>query len=153
MTATQGLLSRSIAFVFLLVLLMPAAQAKQMVSVDRDEINMRAGPGTGHQSQWMLSRGYPLMVVARKGQWLKVRDFESDEGWVFGPLTGRDPYFVVKAQGSVNIRSEPGTSHPVVGRAQHGEVLRTLAHRGGWVQVEQRGGPKGWVLRKLLWGW
>ncbi|MCM5571454.1 SH3 domain-containing protein [Burkholderiaceae bacterium FT117] len=130
----------------------PAAHAVEMVTVDRDVINMRAGPGTGHQATWRLNRGYPLIVTARKNGWLAVRDFEDDTGWVLGRLTAKKPHFIVKKQ-DVNIRSGPGTRYKVVGKAKYGEVLRTLERRSGWAKVRNADGLTGWVSRKLLWGW
>ena len=129
-----------------------SAHARDMVSVDRPEINMRTGPGTGHESIWLLSRGYPLTVVGRKGKWLHVRDFENDEGWVYRPLTDKTPHFVVKAK-TANIRSGPSTRNRIVGKASYGDVLRTLAHRGEWAKIRDAEGLVGWVARRLLWGW
>ncbi|MFA7665388.1 MAG: SH3 domain-containing protein [Burkholderiaceae bacterium] len=129
-----------------------AAQAVEMVSVDRPVINMRTGPGTNHEATWRLNRGYPLMIIARKDGWLQVRDFEGDTGWVQGNLTAKKPFFVVKGQ-DVNIRSGPGTNHPVVGKALYGEVMQTLEHGPGWARVRNGEGLTGWIARSLLWGW
>ncbi len=128
------------------------ASAAGFVSVARDEINMRTGPGTKFESRWMLSRGFPLQTIARQGDWLKVRDFEKDEGWVFRPLTGNTPHVVVTST-TANIRNGPATNQRRIGRAEYGEVLRTHAKRAGWVQVSQEGGVKGWVSQRLVWGW
>ena len=110
------------------------AQAREMVSVQRAEVNLRAGAGTQHEARWVLSRGYPLEVTGRKGQWLHVRDFENDTGWIFRPLVGKQANHVVK--GNVVICA----------------AARALA-RASWVKVQQAGGPRGWVARRLLWGW
>lgn len=126
--------------------------AREMVSVDKAQINMRAGAGTGHQALWNLPRGYPLLVTGRKGQWLKVRDFENDAGWVYGPLVGKKPHHVVKAR-VANVRSAPSTASRIVGTAERGAVLRTLDRRDSWVKVQHEGGLKGWVARRLVWGW
>ena len=67
-------------------------------------------------------------------------------------LTARKPHVIVKAS-VVNLRQGPGTRHRRIGRAEYGEVLRTLAHRKGWVRVRQEGGRTGWVSRRLVWGW
>lgn len=139
-------------FVVLFLAIALPAHARQMVSVDRPTINMRSGAGTQHDTLWTLSRGYPLQVVGRNGQWLRVRDFENDEGWVYRPLTASKPHFVVKVK-TANVRSGPGTRHRIVGKVHYGEVLRTLEHRGSWVRVRQEGGPTGWISRSLLWGW
>lgn len=128
------------------------AAASNFISVDRNEINMRAGPGTNHQALWTLPRGFPLQTVERRGDWLRVRDFESDEGWVYRPLTGRKAHFVVKGT-TANIRSGPGTRYRKIGQASYGEVLQTLERQRDWVKVSQEGGVKGWIARRLLWGW
>lgn len=138
-----------------ILLLAPAswpAAATTMVSIDRPVVHLREGAGTQHDAVWKLSRGYPLKVEARRKGWLKVRDFEDDSGWVLARLTARKPHLVVKVE-VANIRSNPGTKARRIGQARYGEVLRTLAHRGGWVQVKQQGGVTGWVARRLLWGW
>lgn len=141
-----------VVFALLMLLLMQAAQAREMVSVARPEIHLRSGPGTGHEVTWILSRGYPLQVLARQGRWLRVRDFESDEGWVFRSLTGKVPHYVVKVK-VANVRSAPDTRSRIVARAAYGEVLRTLAHHDGWARVRNDRGLVGWVARRLLWGW
>lgn len=146
---------RSLSALFLsafLVLAASAADARQMISIDRPEVNMRSGPGTRHATLWTLSRGYPLAVVGQQGQWYKVRDFENDEGWVYRPLTAKKPHVVVKSR-IVNLRSGPGTRHALLGKAQYGEVLRTLGHRADWVRVRTTEGKTGWIARRLVWGW
>ncbi|WP_372828642.1 SH3 domain-containing protein [Polaromonas sp.] len=146
------LLLSSLLLLLLLLLLAQAAHAREMVSVNRSVINMREGVGTQHDALWALNRGYPLEVTGRKGKWFKVRDFENDTGWVYRPLVGKTPHHVVKSR-VANIRSGPSTGNRIVGKAQQGDVLRTLERRDRWVKVQQEGGLKGWVARRLLWGW
>ncbi|MCF8161435.1 MAG: SH3 domain-containing protein, partial [Polaromonas sp.] len=105
-----------------------ALQAREMVSVARAEINMRAGAGTHTAALWTITRGYPLEVTGRQGKWLKVRDFENDTGWVYRPLVGKTPHVVVKSR-VANVRSAPGSRSRILGKADQGEVLRTLEHR------------------------
>lgn len=147
---------RSIVAVFLtvclLLLIAGIAQANEMVSVDRPKVNMRSGPGTNHSILWELGQGYPLMIIGRQGNWLKVRDFENDAGWIYRPLVSKTPHLVVKSR-IVNIRSGPSTRFRVVGQAKYGVVLRTLERSRGWVKVQHENGLSGWVSRELLWGW
>lgn len=148
-----GARSLSVFIVSLCLLAFTAvAEARQMISIDRPEVNMRAGASTRHEALWTLSSGYPLAVVGRQGQWYKVRDFENDQGWVYRPLTGTKPHHVVKSK-VANIRSGPGTGHRVIGKAGYGEVLRTLGRSGDWVRIRNDDGLAGWVARRLLWGW
>jgi SH3-like domain-containing protein len=129
-----------------------ASASIKMVSVKGNKVNMRSGPGTNYAIIWELGKGYPLRVIDSKGGWLKVVDFEDDEGWIYSNLVGRVPHLVVK-KGRINIRSGPGTNYRMVGQASHGVVFKTLESRRGWVRVRHENGLNGWVERSLLWGW
>lgn len=129
-----------------------SAAEQPMVSVKGSTLNMRSGPGVHTDVLWELNRGYPLKVTARKGRWLQVVDFENDRGWVARSLTGSTPHHIVKSR-VANMRSGPGTQHRIVDKVEYGEVLRTREKRADWVRVERDSGKKGWIARRLLWGW
>jgi SH3-like domain-containing protein len=136
------------------VLLLPvlAASAGEMVSVSGDKTNMRAGPGTSHEARWILSRGYPLMVIGREGNWLKVQDFENDVGWILKSLTSSVAYHIVTAR-VANLRAKPDERSRALGQAAYGEVVQTLEKRPSWVLVQRSNKVRGWIARRLLWGW
>lgn len=135
----------------LLALASGAAHAQSMVSVKGNTLNMREGPGTNTAVLWELKKGYPLQVTQRKGNWLKVSDFEGDTGWVARSLTGNSPHHIVKSP-VANIRSGPGTQHRIVGKASYGDLVRTREKRADWVRVEREEGVGGWIAKQLLWG-
>lgn len=141
-----------VLMVFALAASTLALSARELVSVARPEVNLRAGAGTRHDALWILDQGYPLEVTARSGNWLKVRDFENDAGWVYRPLVNKSPHVIVKSR-AANVRSKPDTRGRILGKADYGEVMRKLEQRDGWVKVQREGGLKGWVARRLLWGW
>jgi SH3-like domain-containing protein len=152
MHRTRPLLALALATpVFIGLPLASTAQAREMVSVTQ-RANMRAGAGTEHEALWVLEAGYPLSVTNRRGNWLKVKDFEGDAGWVYRPLTAKLPHLVVRVE-VANLRSAPSTRAHRIGQAEYGEVLRTMKHRPGWVQVRRADGLTGWIARQLLWGW
>lgn len=144
---------RLFTIVSLCLLLIPLPSlAREMVSIKGRIVNMRSGPSTGAQILWELERGYPLEVLARKGDWLQVRDFENDKGWVARSLTGRTRHHIVKAR-VANIRSGPSTRYRIVGKSERYDLLRTRGSKAGWVKVQSTDGVMGWVSKKLLWGW
>jgi SH3-like domain-containing protein len=146
-------LCRSIGLLAALIALaVPHAVAQQMVSVSGEEVNLRSGPGTQHPADWILGRGYPLKVVGRRGSWLEVRDFENDKGWILRRLTSSTPYHIVKVK-VANMRSQPTTSGRIIGKLVYGDTVKTLERKSGWVMVQRNGGLRGWVARRLLWGW
>ncbi len=140
-----------LAFVASLAVASPS-MAQRMVSIASKEVNMRTGPGTGYGTDWTLGHGYPLKVIGRQGKWLKVSDFENDKGWVYGPLTGSTPMHIVKVK-VANMRSQPTMDSRIVGKVAYGNVLKTLERRESWVKVQREGGLRGWIAKRLLWGW
>lgn len=142
------------AFLLLIALLpvAPQALAQRMVSVSGKEVNLRSGPGTQHSAEWTLSQGYPLEVIGSRGDWLEVRDFENDSGWIYKPLINETPHHVVKVK-AANLRSEPTTRSRIVGRLVYGDILKTLELKADWIKVQRKSGLRGWVARQLLWGW
>ncbi|MBI5558609.1 MAG: SH3 domain-containing protein [Deltaproteobacteria bacterium] len=125
----------------------------EMVSIAGEMVNMRSGPGENYEVVWELGKGYPLKVIDKQDDWLKVTDYQDDTGWVQKDLVDRKAYFVVKAK-IVNIRSGPGEKYKLVRQAQNGVVLRTLETKSGWVKVKhEEEDVTGWVVRSALWGW
>lgn len=146
------LLPRFTFSLLLLAGLATASHAQELVSVRTQGINLRSAASTQAEVQWQLARGYPLQVLQREGGWLKVQDFEGDQGWVAASVTQLAPHHVVRVR-SANLRQGPGTEFPVVGYAVYGQVLATEHRDEAWVRVRSRDGQSAWVARDLLWGW
>lgn len=151
-----ALLSRAlhsfIVVVTSLLLGTQAAVAEELVSVRSDNTNWRNGPGTQYGVEWVLQRGYPLKVIGTRGDWLHVQDFERDKGWIARRLTSDAPHSVVKVKTAL-LRSRPSTGSRILARLDYGEVLRHLEANADWIKVRRKGGLRGWVARRLLWGW
>lgn len=128
------------------------AQAADFVSIKNETVNVRAQASTSSEILWKLTRGYPLQVEQKQGDWVKVRDFEETLGWVYAPLVTNAPHRVVKVK-VANLRSGPGTNNSVVGKMEQYEVVRTLASQNDWVQIQRSNGQKGWISANLTWGW
>jgi SH3-like domain-containing protein len=126
-----------------------AAQAAEYVSAGRDGVNLRSGPDTSASILYELPQGYPLKVVERKGQWLKVSDFENDQGWIFEPIVSKDRYVIVIADQG-NVRSGPSVNDSLIGSVVREVILKQVGSKGDWIQFEH---PqlKGWIHRKLIW--
>ncbi|MGN1056814.1 MAG: SH3 domain-containing protein [Comamonas sp.] len=128
------------------------AHAQEFLSIKGKTVNIRAKPTTQSDVAWELIQGYPVEVIDRKEDWLKVKDFEGPLGWVHQPLTSSDPHFLIKTD-SVNLRAGPGTSHSVVTKLKKYDIVKTLEKQGDWAKVVTSEGQEGWLLSKLGWGW
>lgn len=139
-----------------LVFSVSSANAITMLSVDGDDVNLRSGPGTKYQVKWEYGKGFPLKVHTHKGDWVKVSDFENDSGWIYRPLLSSKGHMIVKVfkdqDKRINIRSGPGTSYRIVGKAYYGVVFETLEQKQGWAKIKHETGLTGWIKRSLLWG-
>jgi SH3-like domain-containing protein len=126
-----------------------AGVAGDYVSVLNDEVNLRSGPDTKYSVLYELPEGYPLKVLAKQGEWLKVSDFENDQGWIFAPLVSDAQYCIVTAREG-NVRSGPGINNDKVGSVVREVILKVIKTQGDWIQIEH---PKlkGWIHRKLVW--
>ena len=139
-----------------LVILFSSFSFAEMLSVNSDSVNLRSGPGTSFDVKWEYGKGFPLQVVTKKGDWVKVSDFEKDSGWIYKPLLTRKGHMIVKVfknqNKKVNIRSGPGTKYRIVGKAYYGVVFETLEQKNGWARIKHETGLVGWIKRSLLWG-
>lgn len=146
-----------LTFVCIFLLSTPAAFAKiQMFSVNSETVNLRSGPGTNYDIKWEYGMGFPLQLVSSKGDWVKVKDFENDTGWIFKSLLSKKGHMIVKVHKNqnkkINIRSGPGTKYKIVGKAYYGVVFETLEQKNGWAKIKHETGLVGWIKRSLLWG-
>jgi SH3-like domain-containing protein len=128
-----------------------SAWAADFVSVTKDNVNVRTGPGTNHPVQLELFAGYPLKVVSREGNWLKVTDFENDTGWIEASLTRICDTVIVKSQKSINLRSEPNTGSSIVVNIDRGVVLNKIGMQDQWIHVRHNSGVSGWIFQNLIW--
>lgn len=140
----------SMVLFFLLIASTSFAQ-EEMVTIAKKKVNMRSGPGTNTTVLWELGMGYPLKVLQAKGDWLKVRDFENDVGWVHRSLIDKKHHVIVRKK-RVNIRSGPGTGYAVVGRADYGVFFQILRSKQGWANITDNRKVRGWIKNDLLWG-
>ncbi|SHH87786.1 SH3 domain-containing protein [Desulfofustis glycolicus] len=154
-----AMLNRSFSlsfFIVFLFILLPVRASAEMVSVSGDDVNLRGGPGTTYSVKWRYGSGFPLRVIDKKGEWLKVEDFENDTGWLHRSLIKNTGFMIVKANKDsdkrINIRSGPGTQYKIVGMAHYGVVFKTIKQQQGWAHVRHESGLEGWIKRTLLWG-
>ncbi len=125
--------------------------AAEVVSVKKDNVNIRSGPGTEFPVTMELFKGYPLKVVEKKGDWFKINDFENDSGWIFSSLVSSKSTVIVNGKKSINMRSQPNTTASIVAVVDRGVVLTKLSTQEKWVKVKHSQGITGWIYGPLLW--
>jgi len=126
-----------------------ATLAGEYMSVVKDGVNLRSGPDTKSEVLYELPAGYPLEVLGKEGQWLKVSDYEGDKGYVQSSLVNKTPRVIVKVK-ECKIRSGPSTTDAVVGNGAKDVTFEKVEQKGDWVKISH---PEltGWVHKDLVW--
>lgn len=142
----------TIAFCLILIFSVPAlCLAERIVSVKKDNVNVRTGPGTNFPVYMEVFKGYPLKVLQEKDEWLQVSDFENDKGWIYSKLVTPGTTVIVNGKKAVNMRTTPSTKATVVASVDRGVILTKLATEGKWIKVQHSQGTIGWIYAPLLW--
>ena len=135
-----------------LLLLIAAPVAAEMVSVIHQPAELRDQPLVARTKVLSdLSRYTPLEVLDNKSDYYKVKDYRGQIGFIHRSLVGKIGSLVVTA-GICNIRSGPGTNHPIAFKAIRGNSFRALSKQGEWIEIAGNG-KTGWVWQNLTWGY
>jgi SH3-like domain-containing protein len=125
--------------------------AAEVVSVRKDNVNVRTGPNTSNPVYMELFQGYPLKVLERKGDWVKISDYENDKGWIHSSLVTKGNTVIVNSKNKANLRSKPTTQSSVVASIERGVILTKVSSEGKWVKVRHSEGTEGWIYKPLIW--
>lgn len=128
-----------------------AAVSAEYVSVKGDNVNVRTGAGTNYEVSMELFKGYPLKVLSTQGEWLKIVDFENDQGWIHQSLVTDGNTVIVNGNKNVNMRAEPSTTSTVIATVDRGVVMTKLETQGKWLKLKHSTGLIGWIYKPLLW--
>lgn len=128
----------------------------RFVSLKSDRVNVRRGPSTDHAVAWVFSRiGLPVEITAESGNWRRIRDSESTEGWVFHSLlSGRRTALVmpwVDDDRTVSLYKDRSASSDLVARLKPGVLASVLTCNGSWCRISMDE-YSGWIEQNKLWG-
>lgn len=121
------------------------------LSVCVNRANVRTGPGKQYEVIWEVGKYYPVKIIKKSGKWYKIRDFEDDEGWIYGDLLKNIPSVIVK-KNEINVRKGPGTEYKILFKAEKGVSFKLLKKKGMWLKVQHADGDIGWLYKPLVWG-
>lgn len=128
----------------------------RFVTLKRNKVYMRRGPGEDHQIEWTFQRKHmPVEVLNEYEQWRKVRDVDGDEGWINATMLSGERYVLFRKRKSGpirwTIRDKPQPGARAVALVDPGVVAEMKRCPDTWCQVKA-GKYTGWVQRAALWG-
>jgi SH3-like domain-containing protein len=136
--------------ILLLIIVFAGVANAERLAVSAPVANIRSGPGTDQNILWKVEQYFPVLVIEKSGEWYRFEDFEGDKGWVHQSLVGKIPAVITRNDAS-NIRSGPGTNHPVLFSVEKGIPFKVLKRKDKWIQIEHADGDKGWIHKSLVW--
>lgn len=126
------------------------AMAQERMSVRTDTANIRSGPSLKEQTLWQVEKFYPLVVVEKKGEWRRVKDFEGDQGWIHSSMLDTSATVIVKSD-QCNLRSGPGKQYDIAFTVEKGIPFKVVQTKGDWLEVQHADGDRGWLFKSLVW--
>lgn len=130
-------------------LALSTALAGEYMSVVKDGVNLRSAPNTNAEVLFQLPVGYPLEVLGKEGQWLKVSDYEGDKGYIQESLVNKTPHVIVKAK-ECKILNGPGPKEKVVGNGVKDVIFAKGEQKGDYIKITHPN-LTGWVHKNAVW--
>jgi SH3-like domain-containing protein len=123
----------------------------RFVSLKSDEVNARVGPGERYPVRFVYRReGLPVEVVEEFAHWRKIRDMESQGGWVHKNLLSakRTAVVIDRVQ---TIYARPDTKYGALARAEPRTLVELKECAPDWCQI-LTGPYLGWIRKTDIWG-
>ncbi|CCK78748.1 SH3 domain-containing protein [Desulfobacula toluolica] len=124
--------------------------AQERLSVKVGIANMRPEPGTKYDELWQVEQYHPVIIIEKKGDWYKIKDFENDVAWLHKSLLGSTPS-VITIKNKCNVRSKPVKGSTILFTTEKGVPFKVLGKKGNWIKIEHADGDVGWIYKTLVW--
>lgn len=115
--------------------------------------NLRKGPGSKYPVTWKVGRYTPLLEVAQKGPWIRVKDQDGQFHWIHRRLVSRRMRCMAVKYKKIMARTGPGSQYPtsILHQVDLYTPLKRIDKKGSWFRVQTSSGVKFWVHRKGVW--
>lgn len=139
-------------FVFLSLIALNTAWGGEFRSVAINGAILYDAPSFKATRVYLLSKSYPVEVISRSGEWVKIRDASGDLSWIASSNLSDKRTLMVFAN-VVDVRESPNDNAPIVFRAEKNVVLDLVEPPSStWIKVKHRDGQTGYARINQLWG-
>ncbi|QNA90778.1 SH3 domain-containing protein [Massilia sp. Dwa41.01b] len=136
----------------LLLLACASASAFDFRSVGAPSVLLYDAPSAKGGKRFVAPRGMPVEILARYGDWVKVRDADGDLTWTEAKGLSARRNVVVKVP-LARLRAAPEDNAPILMNADKGVLLELVDPQAtGWVRVRHQDGIGGYVRAADVWG-
>jgi N-acetylmuramoyl-L-alanine amidase len=129
-----------------------AAYAESKAVIEVNLLNVRKGPGLDYPVVAQVKQGESYSVLKVEKRWVEIKLSTGETGWVADWLITRQKQkteLVSSNVASLNIRSGPSTSFPVIQQMGKNDAYPLVRKEGDWVQIQLADNLMGWVASWL----
>ncbi len=113
---------------------------------------VRSGPGRNYPVLWVYNQQHlPLEIINRLDDWLQVRDWTGDEGWILYTQTRRKHRYAIVVLEEISMYQKNDKSSQKIARLAYEVIGRIKSCNLQWCQLDIDG-TQGWTRRAGLWG-
>ena len=140
-----------------LIFFTPAVLAEKIIipsyfgSIKWNKVNVRTGPGQQYPIKWEFhKKNLPVEIISEHENWLKIRYFDEEEGWVHKRLISKKRYVMIKDSAQI-LRNKPDNLSNAVLIVENNVLAKVLKCKKKWckIGINQK---NGWILKSYLWG-
>ena len=139
---------------FVIVIFLPKSFANENInflSLKNNKVNLRQGPSFEYPIKLTYKKKYlPILILDKSETWRKIKDFESNSGWIHVSQLSKKKSAINKKNNSVLYKKPTIYSKPIA-KLEIGRLVLIKKCQTKWCKITS-GGFKGWVFKSSLWG-
>ena len=121
------------------------------LSLKNNKVNLRQGPSFEYPIKLTYKKKYlPVLILDKSETWRKIKDFESNSGWIHVSQLSKKKSAINKKNNSVLYKKPTIYSKPIA-KLEIGRLVLIKKCQTKWCKITS-GGFKGWVFKSSLWG-
>ena len=121
------------------------------LSLKNNKVNLRQGPSFEYPIKLTYKKKYlPILILGKSETWRKIKDFESNSGWIHVSQLSKKKSAINKKKNSVLYKKPTIYSKPIA-KLEIGRLVLIKKCQTKWCKITS-GGFKGWVFKSSLWG-
>ena len=121
------------------------------LSLKNNKVNLRQGPSFEYPIKLTYKKKYlPILILGKSETWRKIKDFESNSGWIHVSQLSKKKSAINKKNNSVLYKKPTIYSKPIA-KLEIGRLVLIKKCKAKWCKITS-GGFKGWVFKSSLWG-
>jgi len=121
------------------------------LSLKNNKVNLRQGPSFEYPIKLTYKKKYlPILILGKSETWRKIKDFESNSGWIHVSQLSKQKSAINKKNNSVLYKKPTIYSKPIA-KLEIGRLVLIKKCQTKWCKITS-GGFKGWVFKSSLWG-